>query len=286
MQTAFEVEEGKYGPRLIVRSAWQSEIAEYIHRHQIKELELNYAKGWKRGNLSFLSSIPHLEAFKIIDWKINDISPIHYLNQLRTLEVSTYCKTEINFLSFPNLEKCSLQWRPKAKSLFKSKNLKRLFLNRYTGKDTASFSELVGLQSLSLANCPVRDLDGLKTLKHLSFLSLHRLTKLESISAVAELTNLKALEINVCRKVRSINGIVKLSQLRKLELNDNGDLDSLAGIEALQSLESFLFYGTTNIDDGDLSPLTKLKKLSKLSFKDRKHYSHKLSDFSYQLAND
>ena len=279
MKSAFEVEEGKYGRRLIVRSSWHSELAEYIRHHQIKELELNYAKGWKGDEISFLSAVPHLEAFKIIDWKINDITPIHYLSKLKTLDVSTYCKTEIDFLGFPDLEECALQWRAKAKSLFKCKDLRTVFLNRYTGQDTANFSGLVGLQSLSLANSPVRDLDGLRTLKRLSFLSLYRLRKLESISALSDLTNLETLELNVCRAVRSIDGIVKLHRLRRLGLCDNGDIDSLAGVESLQSLESFFFYGSTNIVDGDLSPLTQLKHLSNLSFKDRKHYSHKLADF-------
>ena len=279
MKSAFEVEEGKYGGRLIVRSSWHSELAEYISRHEIRELELNYAKGWKGDEISFLSAIPHLEAFKIIDWKINDISPIHYLPRLKTLKVSTYCKTEIDFLRFPDLEECGLQWRAKAKSLFKCRGLRTLFLNRYSGNDTSSFSGLVGLQSLTLANCPVRDLDGLRTLKQLSFLSLHRLRKLESISGLTELTNLETLELNFCRAIRSIHGIVKLHRLRRLELCDDDDIESLAGMESLQSLESFLFYGSTNILDGDLSPLTQLKYLSNLSFKDRKHYSHKLADF-------
>lgn len=279
MKSALEVEDGKYGPRLIVRSSWHSELGEYIRRYQIKELELNYAKGWKGDDLSFLSAVPHLEAFKIIDWKINDITPIHYLPKLKSLEVSTYCKTEIDFLRFPDLEKCSLEWRAKAKSLFKCKDLRTLFLNRYTGKDTASLSGLVGLQSLSLANSPVRELNGLSTLKRLSFLGLYRLRKLESISGLSDLTNLETLELNVCRKVRNIDGIVKLHRLRRLQLCDDGDIDSLAGLESLQSLESFFFYGSTNIVDGDLSPLTQLNHLSNLSFKDRKHYSHKLADF-------
>ena len=53
MKSAFEVEEGKYGLRLIVRSSWHSELGEYIRRHPIRELELNYAKGWKVDELPF-----------------------------------------------------------------------------------------------------------------------------------------------------------------------------------------------------------------------------------------
>jgi hypothetical protein len=40
-----------------------------------------------------------------------------------------------------------------------------------------------------------------------------------------------------------------------------------------------LFYESTNIVDGDLSPLTRQKNLSSVSFQDRRHYSHKRLEF-------
>jgi hypothetical protein len=279
MGNSFEVEDGKYGPSLVLCSSWQADIAEYILEHQIKELQVNYARGWRGRDLMFLSSVPHLEAFKIIDWNIDDITPIHYLTKLRSLEVSTYCKTEIDFLRFPNLEECALEWRPRAKSLFKCKKLKSLFLNRYTGKDLANFSELLGLESLSIANSPIRNLEGLEPLKRLTFLGLYRLRKLQSISTVSKLSNLEELEINECRAFGTIDGITKLGRLRKLQLLDDGNIDTLAGLDSLENLESFFFYGSTNIVDGDLSPLTKLERLHHLSFRERRHYSHKLGDF-------
>ncbi len=40
-----------------------------------------------------------------------------------------------------------------------------------------------------------------------------------------------------------------------------------------------MFYESTNIIDGDLKPITKLNKLNKVSFQNRKHYTHNREAF-------
>ena len=90
---------------------------------------------------------------------------------------------------------------------------------------------------------------------------------------------MEELEINGCSSLKSINEIAGLTQLNKLELCDNKDIDSLKPIEKLNKLESVVFYGSTNIIDGDLSSLIKLNQISNISFQDRPHYSHKKLNF-------
>ena len=279
MTSNFLIELGKYGERLVVTSLWSEDISQYILAHNISELHLNYAKGWKGKDLSFLSALSHLKAFSIIDWTIDDISPVNNLHSLRSLEISTYCKSPISFEEFPYLEECGLRWRAKAKSLFNQKALKRLFIDNYSEKDTSKFSNLTELESLSLANSPTRSLQGLSYLYKLRFLGLYNLRKLESIAGIEFLINLEELEINGCSSLKSINEIAGLTQLNKLELCDNKDIDSLKPIEKLNKLESVVFYGSTNIIDGDLSSLIKLNQISNISFQDRPHYSHKKLNF-------
>ena len=262
-------------------SSWRKEFIQLIRRKNIKELYL-YTEFEAEANLSFLTKIPHLEAFSIIDFTINDISHIHELHFLRSLGVTTYCNTEIDFTQFPRLEDCSLEWRTKAKSLFSCKTLKHLFLNRYSGKDTSEFSQLTGLKSLSIANAPVQTLNGLSPLKKLTYLGLYNLRKLESLAGIEALINLETLEVNGCRSLRTIEAVKNLIHLRKLELCSDGDIPSLKPLESLAKLNSFFFYESTNITDGDLSSLTKLPHLSKVSFQNRKHYSHRREDFQIQ----
>jgi hypothetical protein len=123
-------------------------MSRYLLAHDVLERELNCAKGWRGNDLSFLKELPQLRTFKIIDhFRLPYVEPIHYLHELRALDVQTYCKTPIRFSEFPQLEDCVIEWRPKCESLFSCTTLKKLFVNRYKKKDVDSFSNLVNLEA-------------------------------------------------------------------------------------------------------------------------------------------
>ena len=134
------------------------EAIELLQEKAVAEIELNHAKGWRGDTLDFLAAFPQLRSLKIIDLTIPSVEPIHVLGELRALEeVITYCKTELRFAAFPHLEECALEWRPKATSLFDCRTLKKLFVNRYRGKDTVPFGRLKALESLAILNAPIED---------------------------------------------------------------------------------------------------------------------------------
>jgi len=273
------LENGVHGRRAVLNSSWATGMIEYLSSNGIVELVLNQAKGWKGNDLSFLSQLPNLKLFEIFDFNIKDITPIHSLTALRRLGVTTYCSTGIRFPLFPYLESCGLEWRPKAASLFECKTLQNLFINRYTGKNVDLFAKLITLESLGILNAPIENLRGLSELNNLRLLRLANLKRLSSISGIEGLANLEELEINTCRGITSIAGIEHLSQLKRLHLNNDGDIASLKPLEKLTALESVLFYESTNIVDGDLSPLMRQKNLTRVSFQNRRHYSHQREDF-------
>lgn len=122
-------------------------------------------------------------------------------------------------------------------------------------------------------------LTGLETLRGLKSLRLGNLKRLRSLSAIEQLTNLESLEMHACPLVRSIDQVSHLRQLKKLYLIDDGKIESLAPLSKISGLEEVLFYESTNILDGDLSPLTHQRNLLKVSFQNRRHYSHKREDF-------
>ncbi len=284
MMTGVEFEDGQYGLRAVLKSAWSDQLAREIQTRQCSELEINHAKGWSGDDLSFLISCPWLKALKIIDFKIKSVEPIHSLHELRALEVITYCRTELRFSAFPQLEDCALEWRPKAESLFGCLTLKSLFVNRYRGKNLASFSRLENLESLAMLNAPFESLDGIASLRKLRFLRLANLKKLRSLAGIEALTKLEEIDIHTCRQIGSINEISALPNLRKLHLNNDGDIASLKPLDAIGRLESVVFYESTNIMDGDLSPLMRQKNLSCVSFQNRRHYSHKREEFGVNYS--
>lgn len=275
-----KLEDGEYGRRAVVTSGWLPEMSRYLLAHDVLELELNYAKGWRGNDLSFLKELPQLRAFKIIDhFGLPYVEPIHYLHELRALDVQTYCKTPIRFSEFPQLEDCVIEWRPKCESLFSCTTLKKLFVNRYQKKDVDSVSNLVNLEWLAILNAPVHNLRGLTPLKRLRYLRLANLRRLTSLAGIEELAALEELNMDTCRAIGSIDEVGSLSRLRKLHVSNANEIESLKPLEKLSGLEWVTFVESTNIRDGDLSPLLRQKNLSRVSFQNRRHYSHRREDF-------
>jgi Leucine-rich repeat (LRR) protein len=110
-------------------------------------------------------------------------------------------------------------------------------------------------------------------------LRLANLRRLTSLAGIEALTNLEELDIHTCRKIRSIEPVGYLSRLRKFYLNNDGDIESLKPLAKLNELEWVLLYESTNILDGDLSPLLGQKNLSRIAFQNRRHYSMRREEF-------
>jgi len=274
MKSALLIEDGDFGLRVILQNRWKYEFIEFLKNKNIAELELNTGKGWQGEDVSFVELFPNLRALIIIDLHIKSVSAVHSLHEVRRLELITYCKTKIIFSEFPHLEDCGFEWRAGSESLFDCKSLKHLFINNYKGKDTKDFGKLEKIETLAILNSPITNLHGLAELKRLRSLRLANLRNLTSLSGIERLNNLQELDINTCKKISSINEISNLKKLTVLGLNNMEDINSIKSLENLELLRSFGFYESTNIIDGDLTPLTKLKNLSKVAFQNRRHYTH------------
>lgn len=278
MSAPFILEHGTYGPRVTLTGPWTPAITDYMQRNNVLELYLNHALGWSGTSLSFLSTLPDLVAFGILDFTIKDVAPIHYLTALRSLEVSTYCSTVIDFHQFSELESCIFYWRAGSESLFERATMRRLFLNRYSGVSSQPIADLAALEELSIANSAIVEARHLAVLSRLRFLGLYNLKRLSSLLGLQELVKLEALEVNGCKAIKRIDELSPLVHLRRLQLNDDGPIASLAPLRSAVSLEDVLFYESTNIVDGDLTPLTSLPRLRHISFQNRRHYSHTRED--------
>lgn len=279
MSLDFSIESGVFGDRLVLKGVWHDELIDYMLSHKIVEINVNYARGFVGSNLDFLQSLPFLEGLDLLVYSIPDISVIHALHRLRSLRMACRDKTPLDFAQFPVLEECSLDWRSKSLSIFECATLKKLSLRQYTAKDTELFRNLIELEELSLNGGPLNDLTGLRWQHKLRKLGLYRLPSLSSLQGIEELDKLEILNIDTCRKLISISEVENLSKLQRLQLTNCGDVDSLHPLEGLSQLEELYFYESTNILDGDISPLNNLPKLGTLSYKNRKHYSQAVEDF-------
>ena len=277
MSETWTIEPGAYGPRMIMKGSWSAAALEAAKSSGIKELELNWGKGWPRRGVdySFLTALKDLRAIDIGTLGTDDIGPVNELSDLRYLAVETYCKTELNFAHWPCLEECALEWRPKAASLFEHRGIKKLFINKWNrGRDLTDFSGMTQLESLRLYS-PTRleSLRGVESLSRLRWFELARATRLTSLAGIESLADLEHLELHTCRKIRDVSPVGALRRLREFYLRNCGEIESITPLRGLQELEQFLFDESTNVLDGDLSPLKDLPRLNSVAFMERPHYS-------------
>jgi hypothetical protein len=281
MNSNIEFEMGDYGIRAVIKSKWHENYISLLLEKNVTELELNYAKGWHGSDVDFLQFLPDLISLTILDFNslLKSIKAIHYLNKLQVLNISTYCKTPIDFNFSPNLFSCGFEWRKGSDSLFECKELRSLGINNYDGNSSTRFSNLINLEKLTVLNSNLESLEGIFLLGKLKYLSIANLKKITSLQGLEALRCLEDLEIQRCKSINNVAEVFKLNKLKRFLLLDSGDIESIKGIENLKELTAFLFYESTNIIDGDLSPLFKLKNLSKISFQNRKHYTNKREEF-------
>ncbi len=136
------------------------------------------------------------------------------------------------------------------------------------------------LEGLRIANSrALKSLEGVSALIALQVLSLRDDQGLVDIDALASMDHsLTDFELNVCRKVTDISALGHHEKLRRITLIDCGRISSIAPLADLPELEEFWFYGTTTIDDGDMSPLLRMPALKRVSFGHHKHYTHRTED--------
>lgn len=279
MSNSIEFEMGEYGLRAVLKSRWDNSYFGLLESRGVTELELNMAKGWRGATIAFVSQMPRLRSLIIHDFAIDNVESIHSLTELRQLEIHTYCGTPIRFECFPYLRVCGLEWRKGAESVFDCSQLESLFLNRLTHSSSRSFVRLINLQRLTLLNAPIEEVEGFSPLSHLTFLRMANLRKLMSLDGISNLIGLEILEIQKCPRIHSLEPMAGLTNLTKLVLTDLGSIENIAVVRGMHNLEILVFPGTTNVLDGDLSPLENLKYLKRVSFQNRRHYSHRREDF-------
>lgn len=274
------LEEGRYGPRMVLTAAWSEAAARAWASRGARELELNYAKGWRRGDLSFLTGLPKLAALTIIEWNLEDASVVNELSSLRDLTLFTYCGTELRFDRLPELEECAIEWRPKARSLFEHRGIKKLFVDRLdAGGDLRPLAGMTSLRALALKGPRLTTLEGVQDLAILEFLEIGLARKLASLDGLEAQSELEWLELSTCRKVRDVSPVAALHRLRVLLLGDLGEIASIRPLSRLEKLERLFLIESTNVLDGDLFPLLDLPRLEHVDFLDRPHYSHRSTDF-------
>ena len=263
-------------PGVMVSGDWDEAVDQYVRAADIKAVYLNSAKGWKGTDFSFLDRLYRVEELNIIASKGEHLEAVEGMVQLRSLSLTCDTRSTIDFSLLGQLTDCYLLWWKGANSIFDASKLERLYLDGARLEDFAPLGNLSDLRYLTVANSNIADLEPLQTLHRLECLELINCRQLKQFETLGNLPGLDRLTIRGCKSLHDLGFLRSLRNLEVLILSDNDKIASLSPVSGLKKLKALAFAGNTNIEDGDLTVLTRLPQLAMLMFASRRHYSHKL----------
>jgi hypothetical protein len=260
------------GVTLVVTDFWTDRIGQLLVEGRAEGLDLNYAKGFKDTNLTFIEDWP-LRRLTILARTVKDLAPVSRLAAtLEVLSVQTAPTAVLDLSAFPALTGLVAQWGQVRSSIGGAQGLRDLMLLSYDEPDLTALRWNTSLRRLRFKDRPrIQSLDGVGALRSLEHLAvylapLHNLDPLASVDVL-----LTELHVESCR-VHDLSPLASQRGLRFLNASDCGDLVSLAPLSGLRELSALWLFGTTRILDDDLSPLCALPRLRELKMRSRRSY--------------
>lgn len=264
------------GPTAIcIESDRIDECMAYYQEHGLSRISVSPFLGFTGKDLDFLEHYPEVRGV----WQSSDLGRID-ITGLRFVESALEdlsvgdSHQALDLSRFPRLETFSSEWHPGLRITAECTSLRRLSLSKYRpkSKNLTELAELPALEELSLVQGPLRSIEGVGRFARLTRLELAYLTKLDSVAAIEELSGgrLEVLDCDVCKKIGDHASVVRVPSLRVVKFNECGEIPSISFLDDMPQLEEFRFVDT-NVIDGDLRPLLRLKSVG---FFNKKHYSH------------
>ncbi len=252
---------------------------DYAARNHQGRIAVSPLEEFKLPDLSFLSRFPWVENLSILHSEMVDVSAVSSLGNLHYLQISGATKQPLDLSNFPLLRELRVQWWPKLGFGDALDSLRSLDLSHYApaSGDLTGLPQIPELEDLSLAQARNLKLSGIDRFPDLKQLALAYLPRLVDLSPLTAFTDgvLETLEFGNCPKIEHHEQVRVIRSLKRLAFNRCGEIPSLSFLNDLRQLESFSFVGT-NIVDGDLTPCLRLRFAG---FLDKRHYSHRSSDF-------
>ncbi|MEI7767715.1 MAG: hypothetical protein WCJ97_09800 [Phycisphaerae bacterium] len=249
-----------------------NDCMEYYKKHGLSHIAISSAMGYALRDIDFLQDYPCIQGVILSSVRNIDISGLAILKKLEYLSISDNVQP-LDLSVFPSLKVLRAQWHPQLK-LPEGGTLHDVWLHGYRpiAKNLSELVWMANLENLSIIQSPIQSLVGIEKFKSLRRIELSYCTKLVDIGPITGLIdgNLETIECNSCRKIADHSAVKELPRLRVLRFNHCGEIPSLDFINAMPTLEEFRFVGT-NISDGNLTPLLRLKRVG---FMRKKHYSH------------
>lgn len=220
-----------------------------------------------------LQSTGRLKLAQGIDLTIRDCPEIYNLGSFNdVLEYDKLYLSEVENLTFVNavrkIEELTLIGNSRVRDL--SRFVSLTDLNRLRAENLASLNSLdvlsqFNLQRLSLANCPLTNLEGLNMPSNNRSVSLYNMPNLDDISWLEQFESFGTLYIGVCPLLDNMNSLRNLREVSWLTI-DSLNLTSLEGLENIRQITSLRISDCDQIYD--FKPLIGIDSLSHLMLSD------------------
>lgn len=207
--------------------------------NQILEIsDLNISKNTDIIDLEPISQLSKLRTLNVSFTQIQDIYPARNLTKLHTLDCSnTFINSvdpliysmELTTLNISNSNIYDLE------PLANLSNLKILDISNTEIDDLYYSIDMVALEDLKMRNTLIIDLEPLSALSKLNYLDISDNEQIESLEALKQLNQLRALYCNNTM----VNNLAPLSALENLETLycENSEITNLSGLEFLPNLK-------------------------------------------------
>lgn len=278
--------ENNMGRCLVLKSQWSDDFIEIIRKESISVLRLSDSMGWRAENISFLEKLQDLglRGVEVYALDVKDLTPLRFIHRLEYLGLQCEFTRAPDFSDFSQLKILKLLWRPIANTIFKCGALQHLNIVNYPDVDLLKLQAMTELKRLQLKSRNIQSLAGVECLKNLEFLDLAYCTKLETLAGVEKCLELQMVELDNCKKIKDVAVLGELPGLKHFVLANCKNIRSLQPLSKCSFLESLIFVGDTNVEDGELGPLLEMPRLKNMRFMDRRHYTHKMQDVLSMLS--
>jgi hypothetical protein len=285
-ENGFAVEDMDDGRTLVVTAGWSSQAEAALQRPDVDGVWLNYARGYTEPDLSFVGSWP-IRRLLVLDRGLNDLSPLANLGAtLEDLSLQSAPDAELDLGWFPNLRSLAADWTQVRETLYAPAHLSRLVAFEYTGDDLEPLAVQPSLQAIDLKGAAglqtLAGVDQLPILTSLKIAAAPRLYDIDQIASTA--ATLRRLSLEACRRVESLEPVSSLAELPFLGIADCRSISSLQPLARLERLEQFYAWGSTRIEDHDLSPPLQLPRLREIRMAERRGYTPSLAQVKEQLG--
>jgi hypothetical protein len=278
--TNFIFEDSREGRSLVATGPWSEEAARALTQGQADGLVLNYARGFREGNLDFLDESWDLRRLDVLDRTILDLDPIARFGHLEALSVQAAPGAALDLGELPDLRTVTGDWPLIAPTLSALTELESIVTWEFDEPDLRALRDHFGLQRLVVKDAPhLKSLSGVGELRALTILQIFLARQLREIDEVADLGPApRELEFEDCPGIEAIDAVQSLINLRFLGVSECGEIASLAPVRSLRALETLYAWGSTRIVDDDLSPLGDLPRLKEIRMRNRRSYKPALDD--------